>query len=88
MDGSLDATQQTYNCGPLVQVDHDGRRSVCLGPVGLFAITNERHDLMAVLLQFGEHMRSDESCCARECDSHDLATSCFASLVVATAPSA
>ena len=33
-------------------------------------LADDRRDLVTVLLQCGQHMRSDEAGCARQCDSH------------------
>lgn len=46
------------------------------GDSSLGLVADECGHLVAVLLQFGEDVRSDEPGCTGECDFHDLSASC------------
>ena len=70
VDGAVGVAQQAHDRRPVVEVDH-GRGGAARGDdVGLGVVADERGDLVAVLLQFGEDVGSDEPGCTGECDLH------------------
>lgn len=67
VDGRVDISQQARDRRPVVQIDHDRRGAAGLGDVRLGVVTDQRDHLVAVLLQFGQYVGSDESCRAGQC---------------------
>ena len=64
VDGPIGLAEQARDRRPVVQVDHD-RRGAAGGDGRLGVITYERRDLVAVVLQLGQDVRSDEPGCTR-----------------------
>ena len=55
---------------PVIEVDH-GRRGATGGDgVGLGVVPDERRHLVAVIVEFGQYVRSDEAGCTGECHIH------------------
>jgi hypothetical protein len=55
---------------PVVEID-DRRGDAAGGDsLGLRVVPDERRHLVAMLLQFRQHMGSDEACCAGQCHLH------------------
>ena len=70
VDGPVRIAEQAHDRRPVVEVDH-GRRGAAGGDdVGLGVVADERRHLVAVLVQFRQDVRSDESGCAGECHFH------------------
>jgi hypothetical protein len=67
VDGRVDISQQARDRRPVVQIDHGRRGAVGLGDVRLGVVTDQRDHLVAVLVQFGQYVGSDESCRAGQC---------------------
>ena len=70
MDGPVSIAQQVHDRRPVVQVDHDWPDAGGRDGAGLGVAPNEHGHLVPVLPQFTQHVRSDESRCAGECDLH------------------
>ena len=72
---AVSVAQQAQDGRPVVEVD-DGRCGAAGGDgLGLGVVADEGRHLVAVLVQFGEYVRSDEAGCAGECHSHCAASS-------------
>ena len=70
VDGAVCSSQHAYDRRSVIEVDHGRRGAPGRDDVGLRVVANERRHLVAVLLQFSENVRSDETCCTGEGDSH------------------
>ncbi len=76
MDCSVRLAEEARDRWSVVEVD-DGRRGAAGGDeVRLVVVADERCHLVAVLVQFGEDMRSDEPGCTGERNFHDETGSC------------
>jgi hypothetical protein len=70
MNGSVCASEDAHNRGPVVEVDHDRAGAARGDRVGLGIVADERNHVVAVLLECLQDVRSDESCCTCECHLH------------------
>ena len=82
MDCSVRIAEEARDRWSVVEVD-DGRRGAAGGDdVRLVVVADERCHLVAVLVQFGEDMRSDEPGCTGERNFHGETGSCPGNVVV------
>src|SRR5436190_18536529 len=70
MNRAVCGGEQAHDRRPVIEVDHDRAGTASSNGLGLGVVPDERRHLVAMLLQFRQYVRSDETGCAGECDSH------------------
>ena len=71
VDGAVRIAEQLDDRRSVVEVDDGGGGAARGDDVGLLVVADERGHLVAVVVQFGQDVRSDEPGCAGECNVHE-----------------